>query len=276
MPRTSRTRRAAEPRPLAGVRAVVTRAAGQAGELRNALEALGATTVAFPTLVLRAPADSRPLDRAIDRLALYDWLLFTSANGVRRFFERLERRGCDLRAVGHLRLAAIGPGTAETLAEYRLRADVVPPRYVAESLAAALAKVGVRGARILLPRAREAREALPVLLARHGAAVDVVEAYRMEPVRYPAARVRRLLLDRPCDLLTFLSAQTAKFFAAAVGVRVLRTLRGTAAVASIGPITTRALREIGLPPHAQARPYDLDGLVAAAVRAVRVGRRRRR
>jgi len=254
-------------RPLAGRRVVVTREAGLDDRLSALLADWGAEVVSFPTISIRAPASPRPLDRSLLELAHYDWLIFTSANGVFRFFDRLFRRGDDVRAVGHLKLAAMGPGTAEALAHYHLRADVVPERFVAEALAASLGRVGLQGARVLMPRAREARATLPRALARLGAELNVVEAYRAVAVRHSAAKVRRVLLARPPDVLTFASAGTARNFAAAVGRAGLQVLRGASRVASIGPITTAALRRIGLPPHAEAREYTLPGLAEAAVRA---------
>ena len=163
--------------PLFGRRIVVTRDRSQAGDLADRLHALGAAVIELPAIAIGPPADREPLDRAIQNLESYDWLIFTSANGVRFFMERLDASRRDLRAL-RARLCAIGPATRRALEALHLKVDLMPAEYVAESLVAAFAEIDLAGRRVLLPRAAVARDVVPRELAKRGAQVDVVEAYR--------------------------------------------------------------------------------------------------
>lgn len=259
-------------KPLTGRRVVVTRAAEQAGKLAAALTAQGADVVALPTIAIRPPRSWRRLDRALQTLAAFDWLVFTSANAVEAFFDRLWSRGFDLRALADVRLGVVGPGTAEALQRWHLRADCMPRRLVAEALARALIRHGVRGRRVLFPRAEQGRDALAESLTAAGAAVTRVDAYRSIPVRYRSRDAVQRLLDPPVAAITFASAQTARNFVAAVGTRVLPRLRGHVRVASIGPQTSAALRALGLPADVEASPSTIPALVRAVVRSLRDGR----
>jgi len=245
--------------PLFGRRIVITRAKAQAGALASKLAALGAEAVELPTIEIRAAADYAPLDRAIERLATYDWLIFTSANGVKFFLERLDRSAADLRAL-RAGICAIGPATRAAVEALHLKVDVMGKEYVAEGLLEALRNHDLAGKRILLPRAAVARDLVPAELARRGAVVDVVEAYRTVMPESAAERAREIFsAGRRPDWIAFTSASTVQNFAAAAGVELLRNVR----VASIGPITTQAARDLGIEVTVEAAEYAIDGLVAA-------------
>ena len=251
--------------PLFGKRIVVTRAKGQAETLSAKLHELGADVVELPTIEIRPASDYAPLDRALASLACYDWLIFTSANGVRFFLERLDRSGCDLRNM-RARLCAIGPATRAALERVHLKVDLMGREYVAEGLVAALAPYDLAGKRVLLPRAAEARDLVPSELAQRGAVVDVVEAYRTVVPETAAAEAREIFggTRRP-DCITFTSSSTVKNFVAVAGVR---SLEGVHAV-SIGPITSGTARAAGIRVVAEAQPFTVDGLVNAIVQLLR-------
>jgi uroporphyrinogen III methyltransferase/synthase len=239
--------------PLHGKRIVVTRAREQAGALAASLSALGALVIELPTIEIRPPADPAPLDRAIACLPSYDWLIFTSANGVRAFIDRLP----DLRALRG-KICAIGPATRAAIEALHLRADLMAEEYVAEGLLRAFDAEPLTGKRVLLPRAAVARDLIPQELSKRGAHVDVVEAYRTVPPDDLRARIQETIAVKP-DAITFTSSSTVKNFVEAAGAD---SLAGVKAI-SIGPITTQAARELGIAIAAQAQVYSSDGLVEA-------------
>ncbi len=241
--------------PLFGKTVVVTRPREQAGTLAARLEAQGASVVAFPTIEIQPPADWKPLDTAIARLESFDWLIFTSANGVRLFTERLDASSRDLRGL-RARICAIGPGTAAAVAALHLKVDLMPAEYVAESVVAAFEKISLEGARILLPRAAKARDLIPAELEKRGARVTLVEAYRT--VRPPQARWPD---DFNPDWITFTSSSTVENFCSLYGAERLEGVR----VASIGPITSATARRLGLGVAVEANEHTFDGLVDAII-----------
>jgi uroporphyrinogen III methyltransferase/synthase len=244
---------------LFGLRIVVTRAAGQAGVLASRLCALGAEAIELPTIEIQPAADYGPLDRAIAHLAAYDWLIFTSANGVRAFVERMDRSAADLRSL-RARICAIGPATRAAIEGLHLKVDLMGAEYVAEGLLKAFEGHPVDGARILLPRAAVARDVIPVELARRGARVDVVEAYRTVAPEGAAARAREIFGGgRKPDWIAFTSSSTVQNFVSVAGAEALAGVR----VASIGPVTTRTARELGIEVAVEARAFTIEGLVEA-------------
>jgi uroporphyrinogen III methyltransferase/synthase len=258
--------------PLFGTRIVVTRAQSQAGAMRERLESLGAEVVELPVISIEPPADPAPLDAAIARLAEYDWLIFTSANGVRFFLDRLDRSPRDLRSL-RARICAIGPATRRAIEELHLKVDLMPEEYVAESLVAAFAGSGytpgddLNGRRILLPRAAVARDLIPVELARLGATVDVVEAYRNVPPAGAAERLEALFSSaRKPHWITFTSSSAVNNFVAIAGSSALAGIR----IASIGPVTSATLRSHQLEPAVEAAEFTIDGLIAAILEHVSV------
>jgi uroporphyrinogen III methyltransferase/synthase len=246
--------------PLFGQRIVVTRAREQADALAARLEALGAHAIELPTIEIRPAADPAPLDRAIANLASYDWLIFTSATGVRCFVERLDGSAFDWRSL-RARICAIGPATRAAIEALHLKVDLMPAEYVAEGLLAAFADHDLTGKRILLPRAAVARDLVPVELARRGAQVDVVEAYRTAMPDDAPARAAEVFTHKP-DWITFTSSSTVQNFVSAAGAGVLEGVK----VASIGPVTSKTARELGIQVTVEAAPFTIDGLVEAILR----------
>ncbi len=254
-----------ENRPLFGLRVLVTRPRGKAGDTAARLRALGAEPVLFPTITIQPPEDWRELDAAVERLAnhLYDWVIFTSTNGVDYFWQRLDAAGKDARALAGVRLAAIGPVTAQALAERGLHADLVPKRYVAEAI---LDEIGpVHGLRLLLPRAEVARKALPAGLRQAGADVDEIAAYQTVPPCHQndAKPIGKMLKAGEIDVLTFTSSSTVRNFKAAL--EPLPQLPERTIVACIGPVTARTATECGLRVNVSAREHTVDGMLAALI-----------
>ena len=247
-----------ERRPLFGKRVVVTRARAQASDLSEALEGLGAEVLQFPTIRITVPADAEPLRRAVRCVEEYDWLVFTSVNGVGHFWEALSDAGRDTRALGATRVCAIGPATAEALRTRGVAPDLVPDRYVAEAVVDALVRDGVEGRRVLLARADIARDVLPQGLRAAGAEVDDVVAYRTVVDGDGSDQLRGELGRGGVDLVTFTASSTVRSFVDYVGREL-----GGAKVASIGPITSQTARDLGLPVHVEADEFTIDGLVRA-------------
>jgi uroporphyrinogen III methyltransferase/synthase len=249
--------------PLFGRKIVVTRAVDQAAELSNRLRALGADAIELPVISLEPPADPAPLDRAIERLSSYDWLIFTSVNGVRFFMDRLDRSPQDLRSL-KARICAIGPATRRAVEDLHLKVDLMPEEYVAESLVKAFAPENLAGKRVLLPRAAIARDVIPAELTKLGAQVDVVEAYRNVVPTEATARAREIFAgERTPDWITFTSSSTVKNLLAIAGREALEGVR----IASIGPVTSSTLCSHGLQVDAEAKQFTVDGLVEAILAA---------
>ncbi len=238
-------------RPLLGKRVLVTRAQEQAWELAQLLLDRGAEPVVHPTIRI-VPQNVDELDKAVNRLERHTWVLFTSANGVRIFWERLGAAGKDARALGRLKVGAIGPGTAAALAERGIGADFVPSTFVAEAVADEIGDVA--GERFLLPRADSARPVLTERLQEMGARVDEVKIYRSEPVLDPPP------LD--VDWITFASSSMVRGFVEAMRSGGLELPDGVK-VACIGPITAQTAHDLGLPVDAVAKTYTMEGLVEA-------------
>jgi uroporphyrinogen III methyltransferase/synthase len=251
-----------ENRPLFGRRMVVTRAREQASELVARLQAQGAATVEVPAIEIQDPADGgAALAAAVDRLGDYAWVVLTSPNGARRLLDAVRSAGRDARAFAAARLAAIGPGTAEVLGAGNLAVDLVPPRFVAESLLETFpdppgAPAGRQG-RVLLVRAAVARDVLPAGLRERGWEVDVVEAYRTEEAPLTDEQAAAIAA---ADVVTFTSSSTVTNFVTAVGGRPIPPV-----VAAIGPVTAATARDHGLAVDVEAEVHTIDGLVDALV-----------
>ncbi len=247
--------------PLFGQRIVVTRDRRQAAELAEPIEALGGEAVLLPTIEIREAADPVPLDQAIARLDSYDWLIFTSVNGVRYFVDRLDRSAVDFRSL-KAKICAIGPATRAAVEALHLKVDKMPDEYVAESLVKAFASEDLNFCRILLPRAAVARDLVPAELKRRGATVDVVEAYRTVIPEDAVSRAQQVLSQTP-HWITFTSSSTVKhFLEIAGGADALRGMK----LASIGPITSKTIRDHGLEVSVEANPHTVPGLIDALIR----------
>lgn len=236
-----------ETRPLYGQRIALTREPSQAERLRLRLEALGAEVILCPVLRFVEPDDPAPLRGALERLESYDWLLFTSPNGVRTFFEALSSSG-DARRLGRAKIGVIGPGTGAALQQQGLQPDLVPQRSVAEGLLEALQQHPMQEQRVLIPRAQEAREVLPEELIRRGARVEVVPCYKTIMPEPPPqlAEVDRVVL---------MSSSAARHFR--------QLCAGNPECVCIGPITAETARQLGFTRLLQAQRYDEDGVVEA-------------
>ncbi len=251
-----------ERRPLFGKRVLVTRPRHQAADLVRRLEVLGANVVLMPAVEVRALTDWSAVDRAVGRLATYQWLVFTSANGVHAFVRRLRHLGRDLRALGGLQIAAIGPATADTLRTYHLEPDLVPPEYRSESLAAAL-KERVQGQRVLLARADRGRDILREELT---AVADVEQVAVYSQVDAAAVDLCEVLRGGPLDYVTLTSSNSARALLGRLDAATQALIRGGALrLVSISPVTSAALKELNLPVAAEAAAYTSDGVVAALV-----------
>jgi uroporphyrinogen III methyltransferase/synthase len=255
-----------ETKPLFGRRVLVTRAREQADELSGLLAEQGAEPIECPTIQVVPPDSWVELDGAIAGLKQFQWLVFTSVNGVKPFMERLRQRGLDGRALAGLRLCCIGPRTAGALAAHGLRADLVPAEYQAEGLIEAMKEAGVKGQRVLIPRAAVAREILPEQLRSLGAEVRVVTAYRTVQPEIETDRVKDLLAKQALHVLTFASSSTVRNFCGLFGSREeMRRLTGGAVVACIGPITAKTAAEEGLAVTITAAENTIPALVEAIV-----------
>jgi uroporphyrinogen III methyltransferase/synthase len=248
-----------EKRPLSGKRIVVTRTRKQASDLSNRLRALGAEIVELPTIRIEPPTDLREFAELVQDAHSYDWLVFTSPNGVEAFFEMFFKLYDDAREIGGVRIAAIGPATTQRVKDYHLHVDLQPEEFVAEAIVREFAKQGgVENLRILIARAEKARDVLPKELSGLGAIVDEGFAYRTVPETRDATGARRRLLEEGADLITFTSSSAVENFVA-LGLPWPKGMQ----VASIGPVTSKTAREQGLKIDIQARQYDIEGLVEA-------------
>lgn len=248
-----------ERRPLAGKRIVVTRTRTQAGALTAQLAALGADVLELPTIRIEPPTDLRAFAELVQDAHAYDWIVFTSPNGVNAFFELFYKLYDDAREIGGAKIAAIGPATAQRIKEFRLHVDLQPEEFVAESVVKEFKKQGgVENLRILLARAEKARDVLPKELSAMGAIVDEGFAYRTVPETRDDNGARRRLTEEGADMITFTSSSTVENFMA-LGLPWPTGMR----VASIGPVTSKTARDLGLNVDLEARRHDVPGLVEA-------------
>lgn len=252
-----------EKKPLSGKTVLITRAREQAGRLRAMLEERGAEVVEFPAIRILPPSGWKALDRELPKLRAYDWVVFTSVNGVESVFERIAARGLDARIFSGTRIAVIGDATAEALARRGLKADLMPPAFHSRSLLEQFKKLRPSGKKFLLLRTDIAPELLRAGLEKEGAEVREVTVYRTRPDTAAARRLRGWLKTRTPDFITFTSASTVNcFFDAVRGLR----LKPSARLISIGPMTSGALRARGKRPFREARVHTLEGLAACLER----------
>lgn len=251
--------------PLAGKRIVVTRSHKQADGLSSLLRNFGAEVLEAPVIEIHPPDSYDSLDKALSNIIQYDWLILTSVNGVEALFARLETLGLTVDSFQHLKIAAIGPATEERIQDHGLVVDVVPPRYVAEEVVRTLRKL-VKGERVLLVRAKVARDVIPEELRHSGAQVDVAEAYQTIIPHDAKERVLEIFENKAPDAITFTSSSTVKNFLSVVVGTDLPAKLSKVKFASIGPVTSDTLREYGLPVHVEADEYTMEGLAQAIVR----------
>lgn len=253
-----------EGRPLLGKRIVITRAREQASDLVRCLSDLGAECIECPTIKIEPPPDVKPLEDAVERIDTYDWIIFTSVNGVNFFFKALFRQNKDARALGRIRTACIGPATAAKLLEFGVNSDIIPNSYRAESVVEVFETEQLNGKKILIPRAKEARPILPVELKKMGALVNEVCAYRTSAVDKAGLLLSRLA-DKTIDMVTFTSSSTVNNFKSMIPLEQFETLIKGIAVASIGPITEQTAKDLGFEVHITAETFTIPGLCDAIV-----------
>jgi uroporphyrinogen-III synthase len=254
--------------PLEGWRILVSRAREQAGALSVGLRALGAEVYEIPFIEIRPPRSYKSLDESLKLIGEYEWLILTSVNGVRAMFERMAKLNIPKRVLAHINIAAIGPATRSAIEREGLKVTVTPKEYVAESIVESLADK-VRGKRVLLCRAKIARDVIPRELRRMGAFLDVVEAYENVVPQSSRVELRAVLRDplRRPHAITFTSSSTVKNYVALLGIRSGRSRLVEGVLnASIGPVTTDSLRQYELSVDVQAAEYTIPGLIEAIVR----------
>ncbi len=256
---------------LSGCRVLVSRAKKQAGALSSTLKDLGCEVIEIPFIEIRKPKSFAPLDTVLHNLANYDWLILTSVNGVDAMFERMAKRRIDKPQLAHLKIAAIGPATKSSIEKHGLSVTATPKEYVAESVVNML-QTRVKGKRVLLVRAKVARDVIPRELRKAGATVDVIEAYETVAPKSSERRLRAVLKSkRKLHAITFTSSSTVKNFVSLLGIRSARAVLKKSTTnhgvhsASIGPVTSATLREFGLPVDIEAKRFDVSGLIAAIV-----------
>jgi uroporphyrinogen-III synthase len=253
--------------PLAGWRILISRARDQAGTLSSALRELGAEICEIPFIEIRPPRSFKAMDESLKLVAEYEWLILTSVNGVRAMFERMEQLNIPRRTLSHLNIAAIGPATRAAIQREGLKVAVMPKEYVAESIVESLADK-VRAKRVLLCRAKVARDVIPRELRNLGAFLDVVEAYETVTPQSSRVELRAVLRDpaRRPHIITFTSSSTVQNYVALLGIRSGRSQLVEGVLnASIGPVTSETLRQFELSVDVQASQYTIPGLIEAIV-----------
>jgi uroporphyrinogen III methyltransferase/synthase len=251
--------------PLFGKKIIVTRSREQASDLSERLRKLGALPIEFPTIEITPPESYADLDHCLGHLERYDWIIFTSANGVRFFVERLLFLGRDIRDLKGPRIAAIGPKTADQLTGLKIKVDFVPREYRAEAIYEGLRKEELGGAKILIPRAKIARDILPEELRKTGAVVEVVEVYQTIRPGGGGERIRELLAKREIAAVTFTSSSTVSHFVELIGKeRASKSMEGIQ-VASIGPITAQKAKSFGIETTIMPENYTVPSLVDSLV-----------
>ena len=256
-------KRSASSDVLSGKRILVTRARTQAQTLVQGIEALGGEVVEFPTIEIRPPTSYGPLDRAIQQIKTYDWLIFTSVNGVERFLARFEKLEKSLADLAGIEIVAIGPETAKRLEAGGIHAGLVPQRYQAEGILETMAGKTLQGKKVLIPRAAKARDILPETLRQQGARVDVVVAYQTVLPQVDVPALCRVLTEGGIDMITFTSSSTASNFAALLRGQDLPRLLSRIVIACIGPITRKTVEDLSLRADVVAAEFTIPGLISA-------------
>jgi uroporphyrinogen III methyltransferase/synthase len=248
---------------LAGKKILITRTREQSGDFATQLKKLGAEVIEFPTIEIVPPIRWKELEQAIDQLTSYDWILFTSANGVNFFWQRLREKGKSPHLPSSLKVCAIGPATANQLKEKGVSVHYIPKEFIAESILEGFKKMRIEGKRILLARAKKARDILPKGLRKMGAEVDVVEVYRTVRPKGGSKKMKKLLTEEKIDVITFTSSSTVNHFAGLLKNEDPKKLLKGIAIACIGPVTARTAKEWGLKVRIQPKQYTIPALTRA-------------
>jgi uroporphyrinogen III methyltransferase/synthase len=253
-----------ESKPLFGKRVLVTRSREQAGVLSEKIEQLGGEALEFPAISIKPPGTYDPLDAAIRKSGSYDWIIFTSVNGVRFFFERVRQLKVDIRSLGKTKICAIGPKTAEALEEKGIIVEMIPEKFCAEAIIEKLGKKLKPGQKVLLPRADLARPILVTSLQGMGAEVEEVIAYRTTFASVDDTHIQKVIQNKGLDVITFTSSSTVQNFVSLLGKEQVGLLKDVT-IACIGPITAETAASLGLKVDVTAVDYTIDGLVEALV-----------
>ncbi|MFA5285365.1 MAG: uroporphyrinogen-III synthase, partial [Smithellaceae bacterium] len=249
--------------PLFGRGVVITRPERQVDDLARLLAAQGASPIAFPTIRIEPPSDWRELDKALERLEIYDWLIFTSANGVHFFFERLREKGGDVRSLKGIKICCIGPATAAQIESRGIRVDLVPGEFIAEGILKSFVSMDLAGRKILIPRAEKARDVLPQGLRRQGAEVDVAVTYRTMNSGRKKEELQRFIDAGEVDVITFTSSSTVTNFVEIMGADYV--LPPSIKIACIGPVTAATAKKAGFSIDIEQEQYTMDDLVQSLV-----------
>jgi len=252
-----------ETHSLIGRRILITRPRDQAEDFEQQLRWLGAEVISLPTIAICDPDSWEPLDNAIHQIDRYEWLLFTSANGVKRFFERWRLAGRQIQDLHRIQICAIGATTGKEILTLGLHPKIIPEEFRAEGLLDSLKGRVIAGSRILIPRAKVARDVLPETLRSWGAEVDVCEAYRTSPAHDNKAALLRSIEENSIDMITFTSSSSVTCLAKLMAPRPLSELLRNMVIASIGPVTSRTVIDHGLTVSVQPQRYDIPSLVEA-------------
>jgi len=256
-----------EQKPLFGKGIVITRPQRQADDLARLLISEGAYPISFPTIKIVPPANWHGLDEAIDKLTTYNWLIFTSANGVQFFFERLREKNKDIRDLKGIKICCIGPATARQIEDKGIKVDLVPEQFIAEGILESFAVMDLKGRKILIPRAAKARDVLPEGLKKFGASVDVVAAYQTVNSGKKKEDLAVLISDNKVDVLTFTSSSTVTNFVEIMGRDF--PLPAHVDVACIGPVTAATAKKAGFKIDISHEEYTMEGLVQSLVEHVK-------
>lgn len=251
-----------ESKPLFKKQILVTRASDQAGNFFDLLESQGAKPIPFPTIKIVPPNSWGPIDKEINSIEKYNWLIFTSANGVKYFLERLKENQKDIRDLKGIRICTIGPKTADVLKKLGIRIDFMPSEFKAESIIEGIGD-GIKGKKILIPRASIAREILPQELAKMGAIVKVVDAYKTICPEGKTEQIQKMLLNKEIDVITFTSSSTVKNFVNMFKKEKFQALISGITIACIGPITATTAKKYGLKPSILPESYTIEALTEA-------------
>jgi uroporphyrinogen III methyltransferase/synthase len=250
---------------LRGKRILVTRARSQASSLVQGIESLGGEVIEFPTIEIRPPETYGPLDQAINQIGSYDWVIFTSVNGVEQFLNRFEKLGKNVADLAGIEVGAIGPETAKSLTAARIQPSLVPKQYQAEGILEMLTPETLRGKRVLIPRAAQARDILPETLRQWGAEVDIAGAYQTVLPQADVSTLCRLFRQDGIDMITFTSSSAVSNFAALLRDQDLPRLLSGIVIACIGPITKRTVEDLGMRPEVVAEEFTIPGLVRGII-----------
>jgi uroporphyrinogen III methyltransferase/synthase len=248
-------------KPLSGKSVLITRAKDQSSTFAKWLKKFGAEVIEFPTIEIVPPSNWKKVDQALDKLSQFHWIIFTSANGVKFFFERVREK--KKRFPSLLRVCAIGPATAKALKKRGIRIDFIPKEFIAESILKGFEKKNIKGKRIIIARAKKARDVLPKELRNMGAEVEVVETYQTINPKGGKTRLKNILKNQRIDVIAFTSSSTVNHFIKMLKGENIKRLLKNIFIACIGPITAKTAKDLGLQVHIQPDEFTIPSLTHA-------------